>query len=86
MYKEGTKEFEELMARFKKQAEQREADKKANDPYQIQRYMRDGVEWVAFSDYIGMIERIKRLHAQELQNARSSGYSDGRDSNYSWRL
>lgn len=86
MFREGTKEFEELMQTFKQQRDERDAEKKRNDPYQIQRHMRDGAEWVAFSDYVDKIERLKKIHEKELREARERGYSDGKDSNYSWRV
>lgn len=71
-----------------------EAEK--NDPYTINRYSNDDGassmhmnpdgEFVYYCDYIDKIERLKKIHEEELKRVYSRGHDDGRNSNYSWRV
>lgn len=79
--------------RDKIEAEQ-ELERKKNDPLCIQRYslFTDGIrekyggKYILYDEYIDKIERLKAIHAKELAEARRSGYEDGKESNYSWRV
>lgn len=42
--------------------------------------------WMLHEDHLRVVQEMKKAHEQELRKARERGYSDGRDSNYSWRV
>lgn len=89
----GILEWMDLRDKFEAE---RAAEAMRNDPYQINRYTNfDGAscmhlslegELVYYADYIEKIERLKAIHEKGLKEAYSRGQSDGKSSNYSWRV